>query len=180
MPLYTLIALLLSMFGAVIALLSSLRAHHSKNIDRVETELPVKSQKLKSRHPEHCVTRERIEMSIRRIRFWHIVWGKSLIIPVWVFSLIVLILSVVMLLFCDWTTVPVVTPTGATLPAVNQIAGTNGVMSKLLVGSLLGANILCYFSAWVAQSRIRGAFDLLETLEASGEDSDSMKMTKIA
>lgn len=160
MPSYTLIALLLSLFGAAMSLMSALRSHHGDTMKSIRADHQNICAAVKSAHEVNGLTWNHAIKLQRQICRWLLIWDKAMVAPIWVFSVVVLLVSVVAL-SVQWpsgnpvplTSAPGLPPviTTASIASIDQFIIGNSFLCKSMVGLLLFTNIFCYAAAWCGQ-----------------------------
>lgn len=179
MPSYTLIALLLSLFGAGMSLISALRSHHGDAMKAIKGDHPRLCSVVLQAHEKNGQTFAKVgqhETDIGRWLWW---WEKAMIAPIWAFSVVVVLVSVVAL-SVEWPSsaaAAMIVPTAPTpgspvvttvsIATIDQFIIFHGGMCKSIVATLLLINIGCYAIAWFGQKQARHHFEEVRTLEYS-------------
>lgn len=178
MSLITVIALLLSIFGATVALLNALRSHHAVDIGEILDTSKSESNELRVDLSSTCETSTNVLEYTNSIKYWNCAWKLTLILPVWIFSGIVVILAI-WVLQADW--VQPLNQIGE-IPKVNCSPGevfitTHPIGFKFTIGFLLVVNIICYFYALVSVNRMKRASVDLHKMWKSMKDRSMTSIT---
>lgn len=104
MPSYTLIALLLSLFGAVMSLISALRSHHGDTMKSIKSEHSRLCNLVMQAHADGGQTWIKVKQHEVAIARWLWIWEKAMVAPIWAFSVVVVLVSVVAL-SVEWPSV---------------------------------------------------------------------------
>ena len=169
MPSYTLIALLLSTFGAIMALISALRNHHSETVKYIREDYKTTCNFVKNAHAKDGEIWKNVATHQKDIENWLWRWDKSVVAPIWAFSLVVGLVCVGTLLI-DW---PCPENPKIGLPAADQCIISHPIICKWLVGSLLTINVMCYILAIFSQKKARMHHDAIKVLQIAVRESNA-------
>jgi hypothetical protein len=167
MPLYSLIALTLSLFGATYTVIAALRSHFDKDILRANDSIGGYLDGIRSTG-EHSDTWRNAQIHVRIIKRWTRLWRWSLYVPIgsfWIFTF-----SIAALAIYDWgdITTKVGDPNNGTQEAIQSSADgfvfITSICARPILGFAIGLNFIFSILAIFSGKIIKDSGQRLEQL----------------
>ncbi len=177
MPLYSLIALTLSLFGATYTAISALRNHFDRDIiqtvDSIKTHIG--SIKGAGSPPE---TLQNAEGTRAKIMWWNSVWKWSLVFHIGAFGLFIFVIAFLCLF--EWDDLPIkVAKSGQdmTQEAIQySVTGfwiVSSICGRLTIAGAMVVNLLCGLFAYVSAGKIKSYGKVLYGLAKCAEETSA-------
>ena len=172
MPLYSLIALTLSLFGATFTAIAAVRYHFAQDVAEAVQSFASELNVIQKEYGEGQAPLKKAKAHTATINRWNFYWKASYYVPIFVFWLVTFVIAVL----CVWNWPDLPTKVDASNQGALQSSAIafnciNSICGRVAISLMIVFNFICSALALLSGYKVKNAGNGLHTIFECAEES---------